>query len=102
MLGQRLTEGGHGLVLDRRLAVAGGQVGAGVVAALVVVVFDVEAGQLGVANSQRAAGVIDVLPIEGLGEEFMRETTTENPLIYRELQIHHANETIGNHRHLST
>lgn len=75
---QGLTKGSHGLVLDGRLAVAGGQVRARVVAALVVVVLDVEAGQLGVADPQRAAGVIDVLSVQGLHRrERDRETFTE-------------------------
>ena len=58
--------GGHGLVVHGGLGVSGGQVRPGVVPALVVVVLDVEAGELGEADPQRAAGVVDVLPVQGL------------------------------------
>lgn len=65
----RLTEGGsHGLV-QRGLAVAGGQVRARVVPTLVVVVLDVEAGELGEVDTQRTAGVVDVLPVQRLWGE---------------------------------
>lgn len=61
-----LTEGGgrHGLVVDGGLGISGGEVWPGVVPALVVVVLDVEAGELGEADSQGAASVVDVLPIQ--------------------------------------
>lgn len=62
-----LTEGcGHGRVLHGGLAVSGGQVGSGEVAALFVVVFDVEAGEFGEADPQRAAAVVDVLSVQRL------------------------------------
>jgi len=64
--GGGLTEGSHGWVLEARLDVPGGQVGPGVVAALVVVVLDVEAGELGEADPQGAAGVVDVLTVQRL------------------------------------
>jgi len=46
--------------------VAGGQVGVGVVSALVIVVLDVEAVELGVLDAQGAARVVDVLPVQRL------------------------------------
>lgn len=63
-----LTEGGggDGLGLERGRAVPGGQIGTGVVSALVVVVLDVQAGEFGEADAQRTAGVIDVLSIQRL------------------------------------
>lgn len=64
-----LTKGrGHGLV-QGGLAVAGGQVGPRVVPALVVVVLDVEAGELREVDAERAAGVVDVLPVQRLRGE---------------------------------
>lgn len=64
-----LTEGsGHGLVVHGGLGVSGGQVRPGVVSALVVVVLDIEAGELGEADSQGAAGVVDVLAVQRLVE----------------------------------
>ena len=68
MEGPHAEGGGHGLVIHGGLGVSGGQVGPGVVAALVVVVLHVEAGELGEADAQRAAGVVDVLPVQGLRE----------------------------------
>lgn len=63
----KLTEGGrHGLGVHGWLGIGGGEVWPGVVPALVVVVLDVEAGELGEADSQGAASVVDVLPIQGL------------------------------------
>lgn len=59
----------HGLVVDGGLWVCGGEVWAGVVPALVVVVFDVKAGELGEADSQGAAGVVDVLTVQRLREK---------------------------------
>lgn len=62
-----LTEGcSHGWVLHGGLAVSGGQVRPGEVAALLVVVFDVEAGEFREANPQSAAAVIDVLSVQRL------------------------------------
>lgn len=59
-----LTEGcSHGLVLHGGLAVSGGQVWSGEVSALLVVIFDVEAGELGEADPQGAAAVVDVLSV---------------------------------------
>lgn len=49
-----------------RVAVAGWQRGVGVVARLVVVVLHVEARHLGVVDAQRAAAVVDVLPVQSL------------------------------------
>jgi hypothetical protein len=46
--------------------VARGQVGVGVVSALVIVVLDVEAVELGVLDAQGAARVVDVLPVQRL------------------------------------
>ena len=43
----------------------GGQGGVGVVPRLVVVVLHVQVGQLRVLDSQGAAGVVDVLPVQG-------------------------------------
>lgn len=64
----KLTEGGgrHGLGVDGWLGVGSGEVWPGVVPALVVVVLDVEAGELGEADPQGAAGVVDVLPVQRL------------------------------------
>lgn len=64
----KLTEGGgrHGLGVHGWLSIGGGEVWPGVVPALVVVVLDVEAGELGEADSQGAASVVDVLSIQGL------------------------------------
>ena len=45
--------------------VAGGQCGVGVVPALVVVVLDVQVGQLGVLYPEGAACVVNVLSVEG-------------------------------------
>lgn len=62
-------------MVDGGLRVGGGQVRPGVVPALVIVVLDIKAGELGEADSEGAAGVVDVLPIqrlrdvEALGEE---------------------------------
>lgn len=60
-----LTEssGCHGLVVHGRLAVTSGQVWAGVVTALVIVVFHIQAGEFGEANAQCAAGIVDVLSV---------------------------------------
>lgn len=46
------------------LGIRSGEVWSGVIPALVIVVFNVEAGELGEADSQGAAGVVDVLPIQ--------------------------------------
>lgn len=64
----RLTKCGgcHGLGVDGGLCVCGGEVGSGVISALVVVVFDIQAGELGEADSQGTAGVVDVLSIQRL------------------------------------
>lgn len=62
-----LTEGcRHGWVLHDGLAVSAGQVWSGEVAALFVVVLDIEAGEFGKADPQSAAAVIDVLSIQRL------------------------------------
>ena len=61
------TEGGsHGLVVYGGLGVSSGQVWSGVVSALVVVVAHVEAGELGEADPQGAARVVDVLAVQRL------------------------------------
>ena len=59
--------GSHGLVVHGGLGVSGGKVRPGVVPALVVVVLHVEAGELGEADPQRTASVVDVLPVQRLG-----------------------------------
>lgn len=59
----------HGRVLQGWLAVSAGQVRSGEVSALLVVVFDVEAGEFGEADPQSAAAVIDVLPVQRLTHE---------------------------------
>lgn len=56
-----VTEGGGGGVQLSR-----GQVGSGEVSALVVVVLDVERAQFGEVDPQRAAAVINVLPVQRL------------------------------------
>lgn len=69
-----LTEQGGGVLIegggDRRvhggLAVSGRELRPGVVSALVVVVLDVEVDQLGEVDAQRAAGIVDVLTVQGL------------------------------------
>lgn len=62
-----LTEGcSHGRVLHGGLVVSGGQVRSGEVAALFVVVFDVEASEFGEADPQGAAAVVDVLSVQRL------------------------------------
>lgn len=62
-----LTEGcGHGRVLHGGLAVSGGKVRSGEVAALLIVVFDVEACEFGEADPQSAAAIIDVLSVQRL------------------------------------
>jgi hypothetical protein len=48
------------------VGVAGRQVGVGVVARLVVVVFDVQRRHLRVVDAQGATAVVDVLAVEGL------------------------------------
>lgn len=53
-------------MLHDGLTVSTGKVGSGEVAALLVVVFDVEAGEFGEADPQRAAAVVDVLSIQRL------------------------------------
>ncbi len=71
-----LTEGGgHGRVLHGGLAVSGGKVRSGEVAALLVVVFDVEAREFGEADPQSAAAIIDVLSVQRLRDrQAERET----------------------------
>lgn len=51
------------------LRVGGGEIQAGVVPALVVVVLDIQVGELGEADSERAAGVVDVLPVKTLTKQ---------------------------------
>lgn len=46
------------------LGVGGGEVGSGVVPALVIVVLDIKAGELGETDPQGATGIVDVLPIQ--------------------------------------
>lgn len=65
--------GGHGRVYCR-LAVTGREFGPGVVPALVIVVLDVQVDQLGEVDPQCAAGIVDVLAIQGLNN-VMREMT---------------------------
>lgn len=45
------------------LRVGRGEIWAGVVSALVIVVLDIEAGKLGEADSQGTASIVDVLAI---------------------------------------
>jgi len=74
-----LTEGGgHGRVLHAGLAVSAGQVRPGEVAALLVVVLDVEAGELGEADPQRAAAVVDVLAVQRLKDSRRSAQTAVN------------------------
>lgn len=49
-----------------RVAVSRGQGGVGVVAGLVVVVFHVQTGHLGVVDAEGAAAVVNVLPVQRL------------------------------------
>lgn len=56
----------HGLGVNGGLSVRGGQIWASVIPAFVVVVFDIEAGEFGEANSQGTTGVVDVLTVERL------------------------------------
>ena len=58
-------------------AVAGGERGVGVVAALVVVVLDVERLQLAEVDAQRAAAVVDVLSVQRL-----RQQANTTPRVY--------------------
>ena len=58
-----VTEGGSHARVHGGLAVPRGQVQAGEVSALVVVVLDIQAGQLGELHAQSTAGVVDVLAI---------------------------------------
>lgn len=60
----KITKSSHGLVVKRGLRVGSGQVRAGVIPAFVIVVLDVEAGELGEADSEGAAGVVDVLAVQ--------------------------------------
>ena len=62
--------GGGGIQLTAR------QVGPGEVAALVVVVLDVERAQFGEVDPERAAAVIDVLTVQTLKEKRPQITTT--------------------------
>lgn len=48
------------------LWICGGEVWSGVVPALVIVVLDIEAGELREADSQSATGIVDVLSIQRL------------------------------------
>lgn len=54
----------HGLGVNGWLCIRSGEVWSGVIPALVIVVFNVEAGELGEADSQGAASIVDVLPIQ--------------------------------------
>lgn len=66
---ERLTEERGGVLVHAGvLAISGWQLWARVVSALVVVVLDVQVHQLGVVDAQRAAGVVDVLTVQGLVE----------------------------------
>lgn len=53
-------------MVQRGLGVGGGKVWPGVVPALVVVVLHIKAGELGEADPQGTAGVVDVLPVQRL------------------------------------
>lgn len=66
----------HGRVLHGGLAVSRRQVRPGEVAALLVVVFDVEAGEFGEADPQSAAAVVDVLSVQRLKKTADTELTT--------------------------
>ena len=65
--------GGHGRV-QCRLAVTGWELGPGVVPALVIIVLDIQVDQLGEVDPQRAAGIVDVLAVQGLNK-VIREMT---------------------------
>lgn len=53
----------HGLMINGGLGVCRGEIWAGVVSALVIVVLHIEAGELREADSQGTASVVDVLAI---------------------------------------
>lgn len=63
-----LTKGSscHGLVVNGGLWICSGEVWSGVIPTLVVVVLDIQAGELGEADSQGTAGIVDVLSIQRL------------------------------------
>lgn len=68
---QELTKGcSHAWVLQGRLAIPRWKVRSGEVTALLIVVLDVEAGEFGESNPQGAAGIVDVLAIQGLEHTF--------------------------------
>lgn len=56
-------------MLHGGLAVPAGKVRSGEVSALLVVVFDVEAGEFGEIDPQSAAAVVDVLAIQRLSQQ---------------------------------
>lgn len=66
----------HGLGVNGGLSICGGQIWASVIPAFVVIVFDIEAGEFGEANSQGTAGVVDVLPIQRLKETVQLQINT--------------------------
>lgn len=51
-------------MVKRGLRVGSGKVWAGVIPAFVIVVFDVEAGELGEADSQGTTSIVDVLAVQ--------------------------------------
>lgn len=53
--------------VETGLAVTSWQLGSGVVATLIVVVLHVQVDQLGEVDTERAAGIVDVLAIQCLG-----------------------------------
>lgn len=56
----------HGLGVNGGLCICSRQVWSRVISALVIVVFNIEAGELGKTDSQGAAGIVDVLSIQRL------------------------------------
>lgn len=58
----------HGLGVQGRLCICSGEVRSSVIPALVIVVFDIKAGELGEADSQSTAGIVDVLSVQRLRE----------------------------------
>lgn len=65
--GRELTKGcSHAGGQQARLPFPSWKVRSGEVTALLIVVPDIEAGEFGEANPQSAAGIIDVLPVQGL------------------------------------
>lgn len=63
-LGQQLTAEGERRRVQIRIA--GRKIRVGVIPRLVVVILDIEILHLAVVYAQRAAGIVDVLPVERL------------------------------------